>query len=178
MHPRTRDKLKLTLLTPFSKDRAGWPHSLCINTHDGKSHCLDALSRADIITLGDILCGYIQHPEIKSLGPDGEKCKAHTRGLLLRMTINGGLQHCIGKEVSRFEQGKDDFIENIDDVCIHYDGGRVTANESLIAEIRGCGLRKTTKETELDRKTIRAILNGKKVKASTLAKVVRGLRQE
>jgi len=88
------------------------------------------------------------------------------------------LQHRIGEEVSRFEQGKDDFIENIDDVCIHYDGGRVAANESLIAEISARGLRKTTKETGLDRKTIRGILNGKKVKASTLAKVVVGMRQE
>jgi hypothetical protein len=78
------------------------------------------------------------------------------------------------KEVSRFEQGKDDFIENIDDVCIHYDGGRVAGNESLIAEISARGLRKTTKETRLDRKTIRAILNGKKVKASTLAKMGSG----
>ena len=94
------------------------------------------------------------------------------------MTINGGLQHCIGKEVSRFEQGKDDFIENIDDVCIHYDGGRVAANETLRTEISTRGLRKTTKQTALDRKTIRAILNGKKVKASTLAKVVIGLREE
>jgi hypothetical protein len=51
-------------------------------------------------------------------------------------------------------------------------------NESLVAEIRALGLRKTTKETGLDRKTIRAILNGKKVKASTLAKLVVGLRQE
>jgi len=34
------------------------------------------------------------------------------------MTVNGGLHHCVGKEVVRFEQGKDDFIENIDDVCI------------------------------------------------------------
>lgn len=178
LHPRTRDKLKLTLLTPFSKDRDGWAQSRCINTHDGKNYRLDQLSRADIITLGDILCGYIQHPEIKSLGPDGEKCKVHTRGLLRRMSINGGLQHCIGKEVSRFEQGKDDFIENIDDVCIHYDGGRVAANESLIAEISTRGLRKTTKETGLDRKTIRAILKGKKVKASTLARVVTGLLQE
>jgi uncharacterized protein (UPF0335 family) len=126
--------------------------------------------------LGDIVCGYVQHPEVKSLGPDGEKCKPHTRGLLRRMTINGGLQHCIGKEVSRFEQGKADFIENIDDVCIHYDGGRVAANASLIAEIGARGLRRTTKETGLDRKTIRAILNGKKMKASTLAKVVTGLR--
>ena len=117
------------------------------------------------------MCGYIQHPEIKSLGPDEKKCKAHTRGLLRRMTINGGLQHCIGKEVSRFEQGKNDFIENIDDVCIHYGGGRVAANESLLAEINARGLRKTTKETGLDRKTIRRILNRKQVKASTLAKV-------
>ena len=177
-HPRTRDKLGLTLLTPFSKNRARWEYSSCINTRDGRSYRLDKLSRADIITLGDILCGYIQHPEIKSFGPDGETCKAHTRGLLRRMTINGGLQHCIGKEVTRFEQGKDDFIENIDDVCIHYDGGRVAANESLVAEIDARGLRKTTKETGLDRKTIRAILNGKKVKASTLAKVVIGLREE
>ena len=60
------------------------------------------------------------------------------------MTINGGLQHCIGKEVSRFEQGKDDFIENVDDVCIHYDGGRVVANESLVGEIRGRGITKNS----------------------------------
>jgi hypothetical protein len=102
----------------------------------------------------------------------------HAHGLLDRMSINGGLQHCIGKEVSRFEQGKDDFIENIDDACIHYDDGRVAANESLAAEISARGLRKTTKQTGLVRKTIRAILNGKRVKASTLAKVVIGLRQE
>jgi hypothetical protein len=177
LHPRTRDKVKLTLLTPFSKNRAGWAHSACTNTRDGQKYRLDELSRADILTLGDVLCGYVQHPEIKSLGLNGEKCKAHTRGLLRRMTIHGGLQHCIGKEVSRFEQGKDDFIENIDDVCIHYDGGRVAANESLVAEISAHGLRKTTKETGLDRKTIRRILNRKKVKASTLAKVVIGLQR-
>jgi len=134
-----------------------------------RNHRLDSFCQAQ--SIGDILCGYIQHPEIKSLGPDEKKCKAHTRGLLRRMTINGGLQHCIGKEVSRFEQGKNDFIENIDDVCIHYGGGRVAANESLLAEINARGLRKTTKETGLDRKTIRRILNRKQVKASTLAKV-------
>jgi len=52
--------------------------------------------------------------------------------------------------------------------------GQNVANESLVAEIRARGLRKTANETGLDRKTIRAILNRKKVKASTLAKVVIG----
>lgn len=78
----------------------------------------------------------------------------------------------MGKEISRFEQGQDDFIENIDDVCIRYDGGRVAANKSLITEIKRRGLRRTTRRTGLDRKTIRAILEGRKVKASTLAKLV------
>jgi hypothetical protein len=139
---------------------------------------LGEISSADVISLGDILCGYVNHPEIKSLGPDGAKCQAHTRGLLRRMAINGGVQHCIGKEVSRFEEGKNDFIENVDDMCIHYEGGRVAANESLIAKISRHGLRRTTKRTRLDRKTIRAVLNGQKVKISTLAKVVMGLREE
>jgi hypothetical protein len=178
LHPRTRDKLKLTLLTPFSKKREMWAKSLCINTYDGKTYRLEELSRGDVISLGDILCGYVNHPEIKSLGPDGAKCHADTRGLLRRMEINGGLQHCIGKEVSRFEEGKNDFIENIDDMCIHYAGGRVVANESLISEISRRGLRQTTKRTGLDRKTIRAVQNGKRVKISTLAKVVMGLREE
>lgn len=83
--------------------------------------------------------------------------------------------HRIGKEISRFKQGREAFIENLDDVCIHYDGGRVAANVSLKAEIAKNGLRKTTKQTGLDRKTIRGIL---KEKASTLARVVIGLRQQ
>lgn len=92
------------------------------------------------------------------------------------MTIKGGLHYCIGKEISRFEQGKDDFIENIDDACLRYDGGRVAANKGLIAEIRAKALRKRTRETGLDRKMLRGIVQGKKVKASTLAKIVIGLR--
>lgn len=62
------------------------------------------------------------------------------------------LQHCIGKEVLKIEQGTNEFIENIDDAYIQYDGGRVAANERLFAEISGHGLRRTTKETGLDRK--------------------------
>jgi hypothetical protein len=138
---------------------------------------LDELSRADVITLGDVLCGYLKHPETKSLGPDGLKCKEHTRGLLRRITIHGGLQQSIGKEVSHYEQGKSDFIENIDDLCIHYDCGRVAANEALIAETSARGLRKTTRDTGLDRKTIRAVLNGKKVKIATLEKIAIGLQR-
>jgi lambda repressor-like predicted transcriptional regulator len=60
-------------------------------------------------------------------------------------------------------------------MCVPYDGGRVAANESVIAEIGERGLRRTAKKIGLDRKTIRGILKRKGVKASTLAKVVIGL---
>jgi hypothetical protein len=81
--------------------------------------------------------------------------------MLHRITIHGGLQHCIDKEVAPVDQGKSDFMQDIDDMCIHYDGGRVAANEALIAKISSRGLRQTTKDTGLDRKTIRAVLNRK-----------------
>jgi hypothetical protein len=47
-----------------------------------------------------------------------------------------------------------------------------------MAEIKERGLRKTTKQTGLDGKTIRAVLGGEKTKASTLAKVVIGIGRQ
>ena len=48
--PRTREKAKLTLLTPFSKNREMWAKSLCVNTRDGKSCRLDEISFVWITT--------------------------------------------------------------------------------------------------------------------------------
>ena len=61
LHPRTREELKLTLLTPFSKDRPSWATSECMNTRDGSSYRLDRLPPRSVITLGDVLCGYLMH---------------------------------------------------------------------------------------------------------------------
>jgi hypothetical protein len=44
------------------------------------------------------------HLEIKSFNSDEKECKPYARGLLRRITVYGGQQHCIGKEVSRYEQ--------------------------------------------------------------------------
>ena len=57
-----------------------------------------------------------------------------------------------------------------------YDCGRVAANVILIAEVKLRGLRKTTTQTGLDRKTIRTEANRKRVKAATLTKVVTALQ--
>jgi hypothetical protein len=55
---------------------------------------------------------------------------------------------------SRFEQGKDDCIENIDDVCIHYDDGRVAANESLLQAMNTASQCQLAKRTGLHKEAI------------------------
>jgi hypothetical protein len=52
----------------------------------------------------------------------------------------------------------------------------VVANEDFLSKIKRLGLRRMTRVTGLDRKTIRQISLGQKVKLSTLAKVVGTLR--
>lgn len=52
--PLKREKAKLTLLTPFSRNREMWAKSSCINTRDSKSYRLNEISRADVITLGNV----------------------------------------------------------------------------------------------------------------------------
>ncbi len=59
-----------------------------------------------------------------------------------------------------------------------YDGGRVAANQSLLEAMNAASLRQLAKRTGLHKETIIAIRRGQKVKLSTLAKVVMGLREE
>src|SRR6266403_5333106 len=58
-----------------------------------------------------ILRQYLQHPEVKSLAPDGSACRGNTQGLLRRETIAAQTIVSIGKETDRcWEQGEDPSI--------------------------------------------------------------------
>ena len=76
--------------------------------------------------------------------------------------------------IGSLDQGESDFIESIDAECIHYEGWRVSTNENLIAEIVARGLRATTRDTGLDRKT--KWLSTATLAAVTCASATRGLR--
>jgi hypothetical protein len=55
-----------------------------------------------------ILRQYLQHPEVKSLAPDGSVCVGRTCGLLRRSIIVASELVSIGKETDRhWEQGED-----------------------------------------------------------------------
>ena len=66
---------------------------------------------ADVVfpsNFGRLLIEYQEHPEAKSLAPDGTLCKGDTRGLLRRAHIVAGELRYIGKETDpKWEEGDD-----------------------------------------------------------------------
>jgi hypothetical protein len=91
-YPEDVDHNKFTLITPFSTERDQWMHSKCVNIHDHQSPVYELTNESDGSRVLPknffmLLDSYQNHPEAKSLGPDGKPCDCDTRGLLQRAHI-------------------------------------------------------------------------------------------
>ena len=60
-----------------------------------------------------LLLQYQQHPEAKSLAPDGTPCGPDTRGLLKRAHVTGGEFRYVGKETDRKWEEGDEIIKQV-----------------------------------------------------------------
>ena len=149
-----------TLVAPFESDQRKWINSVCINIADSGDHreyklTTDFLSpeygkRAVVDTFENLLYEYIQHPEAKSLAPDGSPSDSNTRGLLGRAHIVAGKHRRIGKESDRrWEEGDD--LESLLYQPVEFErnaaektsqDGKIRASERLIRKIKKIGLRK------------------------------------
>ncbi len=146
------------LVAPFESDQTKWKHSKCINIGDPKDRRIYGLTtsftsneygrKAVVETFENLFHRYMQHPEAKSLGPDGEPGKADTRGLLGRSHIIAGKHRRIGKESDRrWEEGDD--LESLLFVPVEYkqpgeqpeDPSLARASEQLIRLIKKIGVR-------------------------------------
>jgi hypothetical protein len=101
-YPQNVDPNKFTLITPFSSERDQWMHSKCINIHDYKSPVYELTDdydgcRALTKNFFMLLDSYQNHPEAKSLGPDGKQCEFDTRGLLRRTSSRTGRRSTSGR---------------------------------------------------------------------------------
>ena len=108
------DPDKFTLITAFSSERDQWMRSKCINIHDYQSPVYELTDeydgrRALPKNFFMLLDSYQNHPEAKSLGPNGKPCEFDTRGLLQRAHIVANWPPIyIGKESDRhWEEGED-----------------------------------------------------------------------
>jgi hypothetical protein len=112
-----------------------------------------------------------ESPKAKFLGQYGIPCHSQTNGLLQRSEIVVERIRYIGKETSRrWEQGDDPSL--VDFRCTEYTPDKVVADPEVRKKIIKIGIRGITHESKVDRKTVRLIANGGRVKAKTLANIV------
>jgi hypothetical protein len=111
--PQNVNSDKFTLITPFSSDRDEWMRSKCINIHDPHSPVYELTDEYDFRkalakNFFMLLNSYQNHPEAKSLGPDGKPCDFDTQGLLHRAHVIANWPPVyIGKESDRhWEEGE------------------------------------------------------------------------
>jgi len=122
------------------------------------------------------LVEYQEHPEAKSLAPDGAPCEAGTRGLLQRAHVIAGEFRYVGKETDRkWEEG--DEISVLEFKATEYGRAkRVIAVTSLAEEIRAVGIRKTMNLTKMSQHTIEKLIRGEAVKRRTHEHVLKAIR--
>jgi hypothetical protein len=152
------DPERFRLVAPFESDQPKWKHLKCINIGDPKDRQLYRLTtsftssefgkRAVVESFENLFYRYMQHPEAKSLSPDGKPCKGDTRGLLGRAHIIAGKHRRIGKESDRRWEESDD-LESLVYVPVEYEQpGQepenqtlTRASERLIRTIKDIGIR-------------------------------------
>ncbi len=116
--PANVDPKRFTLVTRFERDQSKWMDAPCFNIddrNDAREYKLATAfdsphfgERPIVETFEQLLFRYFQHPESKSLGPDGEPCQRKTRGRLEKPLVIGGKRYRIGKEVDRRWEESDD----------------------------------------------------------------------
>jgi hypothetical protein len=117
---------------------------------------------------------YQQHPEAKSLAPDGTPCGAETKGLLRRAYVLAGEIRYVGKETDRkFEEG--DEISVLEFAATEYGRkGKVVATEDVKRQIKNIGINKCARESGFHRANfIRKLMRGGPVKRNSYNEFVR-----
>jgi hypothetical protein len=108
-----------------------------------------------------------EHPEAKSLAPDGSPCEADTSGLLQRAYVTARELRYVGKETDRkWEEGDD--ISVLEFKTAEYGREKkVVPDASTADEIRNIGIRKTMDLTKMSQHTIEQLVRVETVRRKT-----------
>jgi hypothetical protein len=116
----------------------------------------------------------LEHPEFKSLAPDGKACLGNTHGLLRREIIVANKIASIGKETDRsWEQGEDPSILDFKLKEFGNESKMVIAGRTDRKRWRKLGVRNLMRKAHLSQTTIYTILDGEPVRRNTLVNFIR-----
>ena len=154
----------------------------CINVHDPLSpeyeltHEYDG-KRALVKNFFMLLDSYQNHPEAKSLGPDGQPCGSETRGLLQRAHLTANWPPVyIGKESDKhWEEGED--LSLLEFNAIQYTRkGKAAATEEQLARIKKVPKREFMRRG-INQHTLEKICRRELVRARKLEECLKVLQQ-
>ena len=173
---------KFTLLTPFSSERNEWMNAKCINIHDHESPVYELTEEYDgrgavPKNFFMLLDAYQNHPEAKSLGPDGKPCEFDTQGLLQRAHIIANWPPVyIGKESDKhWEEGED--LSLLEFKAIEYRRkGNAVASDEQLARIAKVPKREFMRRG-INQHTLEKICRREPVRAVKLAKCLKVLKE-
>jgi hypothetical protein len=174
-YPPGVEKSAFNFIIPFESDRSKWRTLRGINLKDERIYRIAMLpdGKRDTVvpeSFRIILRQYLQHPETKSLAPDGSACLGSTQGLLRRETIVAHKIVSIGKETDRsWEQGEDPSILDFKVKEYGNESKMVIADRVDWMRWKEAGLRFGMRKSGLSQKAVSAILNGEPVRVATLA---------
>jgi hypothetical protein len=169
------------LVCPFSSKQDSWFGMECVSAPSGDKYRMvdctkkNKLSHNVVIPyqFAHLLIQYQEHPEAKSLAPDGTPCKKDTKGLLRRSHVIAGELRYVGKEADRkWEQGDDAL-----DYKSHEYGRatKVVATEEVKNDIKKIGIKKCARESGFTRFLVRKLLRGRIVRRNSYNEFVRWL---
>jgi hypothetical protein len=181
-YPEGVDPNKCTLITSFSSEREQWMRSKCINIHDYQSPKYELTNECDgrraiPKNFFMLLESYQNHPEAKSLGPDGKPCEFDTRGLLQRAHIVANWPPVyIGKESDRHWEHSED-ISLLEFKAIQYKRrGNATATAEQLRRIAKVPKREFMRRG-INQHTLEKICRKEPVRASKIVEVLKVLEQ-
>jgi hypothetical protein len=179
-----RAEEKVLLVCPFSPHQDRWFDVECINIHDGKKYKMVDYTKEinpshNVVfpsQFARLVIQYQEHPEAKSLAPDGSPCQADTRGLLQRAHIVAGELRYVGKETDRkWEEGGDISVLEFKPTEFGR-GSKVVASEEVKNDIKNIGIKKCARESGFTRFFVRKLLRGRMVRRRSYDEFVRWLQ--
>jgi hypothetical protein len=156
--------------------------SKCINIHEPQSPIYELTDeydgrRAMAKNFFMLLDAYKNHPEAKSVAPDGSPCKYDTRGLLQRAHIVANWPPVyIGKESDKhWEEGED--LSLLEFKAIQYrQKGNAVADEQQLARIANVPKREFMRRG-INQHTLEKTCRKEPVRVSRLAEILKVLSQ-
>jgi hypothetical protein len=168
-HPTGVDPEQCHLIAPYETDARKWEKMAWIDRYSGKDYRITTVgnhgsrTRARVMTYGDVLRKYENHPESKCADEYGNVCSGPTIGLLERRQVSISKIHYIGKESNLLDDVDAGLVHGVQEAYTEYpDVRRDEWYTHILPILKAMPLALLQNESGLARSTLQRVRAGQK----------------